>query len=129
MDESDISIVTSVSKSPKKGSAKITGLDSMIRSVVDYCTKGEEIATTTKRDKVKDNDVVCEDLPRTELFELINQHKLHLKFLQENDMCSDEEKLEIVNEVKKLFNITNGQSRKRREEVDDNSSNKRRVSN
>ena len=52
MDESDISIVTSASKPPKKGSAKITGLDDMIKSVVDYCTKGEDNATTTKSDKV-----------------------------------------------------------------------------
>ena len=44
-------------------------------------------------------------------------------------MCSDEEKLQIVNEVKILFNIINGRSRKRAEKDNDNSSNKRRVSN
>ena len=68
---------------------------------------------------VKDKDVLDEDLPRSDLFELINQHKLHLQLLKENDMCTDEEKLEIVNEFKRLFSIINDRSR----------NNKRKVSN
>ena len=44
-------------------------------------------------------------------------------------MCTDEEKLDIVNEVKRLFSIINGRSRKRDEDDNDSSSNKRRVSN
>ena len=54
-----------------------------------------------------------EDLPRSDIFGLINQHKLHLAFLKENDMCSEEDKMEIVSTVKRLFGIINNQSRKR----------------
>ena len=68
---------------------------------------------------IKDKDVLDEDLPRSDLFELIHQNKLHLQFLKENDMYTDEEKLEIVNEVKRLFSIINDRSR----------NNKRKVSN
>ena len=95
MDESVISTVTNASKSPRKASAKTTGFDQddMIKSVVDYYTKDADNETITKNEMVKDKYVVDEDLPRTDLFELINQHKLHLKFLQENYMCSGKEYL------------------------------------
>ena len=119
MDDSVVSVVTSSLSSPQKGRRKVTGLDDMIKSVVDYCTSGGDNDDKKKADELKDKDLLDEDLPRSDLFELINQHKLHLQFLKENDMCTNEERLDIVNEVKRLFSIINDRSRK----------NKRKVSN
>lgn len=63
----------------------------MIKTVVDYCTSSGDSVTKMKNGDNNDKDVINEDLPRRELFELSNQHKLHLQFLKENDMCSDED--------------------------------------
>ena len=41
-----------------------------------------------------------------DLYACIEQHKLQLIFLQENDICNDEDKVEIVSEVKRIFDIT-----------------------
>ena len=113
MDDSVVSMVTTPSKSPQKGNATTTGLKDMMKSVVDYCIKGGNGGTQKSYDMFDDKDVIDEDFPRSDLFELINQHKLHLAFLKENDMCSDEDKSQIVNEVKRLFGIINDRSRKR----------------
>jgi len=45
MDDSVASVVKTPSKSPQKGNAKTTGLEDMMKSVVDYCTKGGVGAT------------------------------------------------------------------------------------
>ena len=73
--------------------------------------------------------MIDEDLPRTGLFELINQDKLHLQFLKENDMCTGNDKVEIVNEVEQFFGIISGRSCKGDEKDNDSSNNKRRMSN
>ena len=44
-------------------------------------------------------------LPLAQLYALMDQHKSHLKFLQDNGMCSENDKNEIVSEVKKIYNI------------------------
>ena len=49
-----------------------------------------------------------------DLYALIEQHKLHLKFLQ-NNMCSEDDKIEIVDEMKRIFGIVKGRSRYRSE--------------
>lgn len=134
MNDSVISTVTSPSKSPQKGKLKTTGLDDMMKSVIDYCKLGGDGDSKMNTVEVDDKDVLEEDLPRSEILELINQHKLHLAFLKENDMCSEEDKMEIVSTVKRLFGIINNRSRKRdlNETMEENKvavGNKRKVSN
>ena len=41
-----------------------------------------------------------EDLPLKDLYDLMEQHKGHPKFLQESNMCKDEEKKETISHVK-----------------------------
>ena len=134
MTDSEISTVTSPSKSPQKGKLKTTGLEDMMKSVIDYCKLGGDSDSKMNAMEVDDKDVLEEDLPRAEIFELINQHKLHLAFLKENDMCSEEDKMEIVGTVKRLFGIINSRRCKRdlNETMEENEvavGNKRKVSN
>ena len=44
--------------------------------------------------------ISCDDL-----YKLIEQHKLHLLFLKENDLCSDAKKKEIVEKIEGVFDI------------------------
>ena len=48
---------------------------------------------------------MVEELTLNELFEQMDNHKKHLKFLKDNDMCSDEEQAEIVATIKNLYKI------------------------
>ena len=45
-----------------------------------------------------------------ELYEMIDQHKSHLNFLQESNMCSDDKRSEIVQRVKELYSIISKRS-------------------
>ena len=40
-----------------------------------------------------------------DLYKLIEQHKLHLLFLKENDLCLDAKKKEIVEKIEGVFDI------------------------
>ena len=92
MDDSVISTVTTPSKSPQKGNLKTTGLEDMMKSGIDYCKLGADGDSKKSKVESDDKDVLEEDLPRSENFELINQHELHFAFLNENDMCSEEDR-------------------------------------
>ena len=84
-------------------------MDSVIgrtmKSVVDLCeviTKGNKVAekpTPTASDYLVDN------LSMDDLYKLIEQHKLHLLFLKENDLCSDEKRDGIVEKIEGVFEI------------------------
>ena len=63
--------------------------------------------TSLKRSK----ETKLEDLPLQDLFDRMDQHKGHLKLLQENDMCSQEEKEEIMEMVKEIYNVTTCRSK------------------
>jgi len=51
------------------------------------------------------DDLLLENLPQKELFKLIGQHKLHIKFMEENGMCTEEGKAEIIKEIQDIFLI------------------------
>ena len=91
MYDSMVNVVTNSSKSPQKRNAKTTGLKDMMNSVVDYCKKGGGGATQNNNDMINDKDIIDEDLSTSDIFELINQHMLHLALLKENDLFSYEE--------------------------------------
>ena len=44
-----------------------------------------------------------DDLSLNELFQQMDNHKNHLKFLQDNQMCSNEEKEQIVKTIKDIY--------------------------
>ena len=58
-------------------------------------------------------DIECslEKRPLKELYELMEQHKGHLKFLQENGMCSENDKSEIVSHVKTIYSVISNRSK------------------
>ena len=51
MDEGVVSVVTTASKPPQKANTSATGIDAMIKSVVDYCTKGGDYDTKKENEK------------------------------------------------------------------------------
>ena len=63
------------------------------------------IVKQTQGQPKKAEEEGIESLPLVQLYNLMDQHKNHLKFLQENGMCSEKEKSDIVDEVKKIYNI------------------------
>ena len=46
-----------------------------------------------------------EHLPLKDLYTLIEQHKLHLSFLKDNNMCSNEKHDLIGRKIEELFEI------------------------
>lgn len=46
---------------------------------------------------------IIKDLSLNKLFEQMDNHKSHLKFLQENETCSPEEKKEILSTIKEIY--------------------------
>ena len=52
-----------------------------------------------------------EDMSMKELFEQMEYHKAHLKFLTENDRCFPDEKMTIVNVIKDIYNIITRRSK------------------
>lgn len=46
-----------------------------------------------------------EDMTHEDLFAQIELHQSHLKFLQDNDMCTSAEKAEIVGRVKEIYKV------------------------
>ena len=116
-DPTDTSVITNVdsistvSTSPKKGKKKrmFNNVDSVMgdtmKSVVDLCeviSKGNKVVEKTEP---KTSDYLVENLSMDDLYKLIEQHKLHLLFLKENDLCSDGKRDEIVAKIEGVFDI------------------------
>ena len=107
--------------SPQKGKRKNNTVDEdssltgMMKNIVTMCASNSAmcasntIPSSTAVANTKD-DLMLENLPLTELFKLIEQHKLHLKFMEDNGMSSEEGKLEIINEIKDIFLIIKNRS-------------------
>ena len=56
-------------------------------------------------DKQGQVELPLEKHPLKDLYELIEQHKNHLKFLKDDDMCIEAERIEIVGQVKSIFKV------------------------
>ena len=52
--------------------------------------------------------VLVEKLPLDELYMMIQQHKLHMEFLKDNDMMTDDRKLKVVENIECIFQIIEG---------------------
>ena len=60
----------------------------------------------------KPSDYLVDSLSMDDLYKLIEQHKLHLLFLKDNDLCSDKKKDEIVEKIEGVFDIISKRTNK-----------------
>ena len=73
--------------------------------VVDLCeviSKGNQVED---KPSPKPSDYLVDNLSMDDLYKLIEQHKLHLLFLKDNDLCTDIKKNEIVEKIEGVFDI------------------------
>ena len=123
-DPTDTSVITNVdsisisSTSPKKGENKrrYEDVDSVMgktmKSVVDVCEvilKGNNVVD---KPAPKPSDYLVDSMSMDDLYKLIEQHKLHLLFLKDNDLCSDNKKDEIVEKIESVFDIISKRTNK-----------------
>ena len=95
----------------RKGKNK-RGIDSVdlvmgntMKSVVDLCevlAKGNKVA---EKSTPKPSDYYVDNLTMDDLYKLIEQHKLHLLFLKENNLCSDDKRDGIIEKIEGVFEI------------------------
>ena len=109
------------------------GIAAVIKSVIDLCndnSKSVEKNSTGKAGLVKDvcAVVLTENLPLTDLYIMIDQHKSHMNFLKEHDMLTDTKKSEIVGKISHVFEIIEGRSERKRKSLDVINDESRRVS-
>ena len=90
---------------PVKNDDESSSISSALKGVL---SKLDSItaSTTTPHSEQK-----LEARPLKDLYELMEQHKGHLKFLQEHDMCSENEKTEIINHVKDIYSVISKRSK------------------
>ena len=100
-------------ESPNKGERRRknedppVGLNDAFNSVINLCNESVGF-----RNKPESNeDLKIENQSLSSLIALIEQHKSHLAFLKENDMCDDDRKGEIMNEIENIFIIINSRSK------------------
>ena len=88
-------------------------VEGMMKSAVAMCESNTGGGTMVKGVAVaarNHSDLLLENLPLAELFALIEQHKLHLNFLEDNNLRSEMEKTEIISDIKGIFKIIKGRS-------------------
>ena len=99
----------------KIGRTELDGFDdllTMMSSVVNTCKQLTTVSPATKSptSNVSNRTVPIEDLPLDDLYKLIEQHRKHLDFLKENDMCDTEKTKSIVNKCEMVFDIINSRT-------------------
>jgi len=77
------------------------GISGAIKAIINLSDPVTNEANNNKRAAV----ATIEDLSLNELFQQMDNHKNHLKFLQENQMCSNEEKEEIIKTIKDIYTL------------------------
>ena len=96
------------------------GIAAVFRSIFDQM----DVENDGKKKKGSDNIVVpIEQLSLPELYAMIEQHKLHLTFLKDNDMLVDGKKEDIVGKISYIFEIIESRSGKKRRHSPDGVSN------
>ena len=69
------------------------------------------------------NVIAIENLSLPELYAMIEQHKLHLNFLKDNDMLVDGKKEDIVGKISYIFDVIEGRRGEKRTRSPDGVSN------
>jgi len=97
--------------SPKRGKKK-RGYEDVelvmgktMNRVVDLCEVMSKGNVGDDKPSPKPSDYLVDNLSMDDLYKLIEQHKLHLSFLKENDLCTDLKKTEIVEKIEGVFDI------------------------
>ena len=96
-------------QSPLKDDDESSCISSAVKGVLSILDS-KTASTTTPHGEHE-----LEERPLKELYELMEQHKGHLKFLQENDMCNANDKIEIINHVKDIYSVISKRSKANKE--------------
>ena len=85
----------------------------------------------TEKDNIrmKQGDLLVDNQPMLELFYLLKQHRINLKFSQENNICSDVKKASIISDIQGIFDSISKRSYIKISADDISSSNTHDVSN
>ena len=112
------SVATPVSNIKRRKKKRSTQKDSSsnaddndIRGAIKAIINMNNPKQTEKKSKDAPASTRIEDLSLNELFEQMDNHKNHLKFLQDNSMCSTEEKAEIVSTIKEIYTIVSSRTK------------------
>ena len=63
-----------------------------------------------KADISRELVMIIEDLPIKDLYTMREQHKLHIKFLKDNNILSDDKKTDIIQKIEYIFSIIEDRS-------------------
>ena len=75
-----------------------------MKSMTDLChTYKSSISKVEKEKNTNKKETGVDSMSLKDLYEAIDQYKKHILFLKEMDMCSEEEKCDIVGKIKELF--------------------------
>ena len=104
----------------KNNEPSTDGIAAVFKSVFDQI----DLKNDGEKKKTSDYIVVpIEQLSLLELYVMIEQHKLHLTSLKDNDMLVDGKKEDIVGKISYIFEIIESRSRKKRSHSPDGVSN------
>ena len=91
----------------------------VMNSLTDLCNNnktssniGKGVGDSIKRESV----VMIENLLMTDLYTIIEHHKLHIQFLKDNDMLFDDKKSSIIDKIKNIFKTIESRSGERKRE-------------
>ena len=103
----------------KQVSTSITaGMKSVIKLCNDNNNSKEKVSNMG--DGNRDKEVVTiKDLGSKDVYVMIEQHKLHVNFLKEHDMLTDDSKNSIVSKMFHIFEIIEGRTLKKRKGTSD----------
>lgn len=89
----------------KNGEPATNGIAAVFKSVFESLDSKKD---GNSNDIVGRNVIAIKNLSLPELYVMIEQHKLHLDFLKENDMLVDGEKEDIVDKISYIFDVIEG---------------------
>ena len=78
-----------------------------MKSVIDMCKENKKVENPSVEESIERESsiVMIENLPLDELYAMINQHKLRMGFLKENDILSDGKKESIIEKIENIFKV------------------------
>ena len=82
----------------------------MISNIMDYLRKSKDESENQKRLTRDIEELLLENRPLTELFELIERHQKYIKLLKDNDRLTDEKKISIITEIEYIFKMVNSRT-------------------
>ena len=87
-------------------------MTSTMKLVVDLCEVISKDNPVIEKPAPKARDYCVDNLSMDDLYKLIEEHKLHLLFLREDHLCSDEKRDDIVGKIEGVFEIITNRANK-----------------